>query len=400
MNALSLSWASIRSRPLQSGLCVCAAGLGIAVLCTVFLISQAIEDGFLRNARGIDIVVGAKGSPLQLVLSSVYHADVPIANIEEKDVGPILADRRVDKAIPLALGDNHHGFRIVGTTHDYPALYGGLLAQGVWWNEDFEVVAGSSTGLKSGDVFPAVHGMEGEGDDVHHFHDYKVVGVMQPTGTVLDRLILASVDSVHQLHMHPDLGDPDAAEDMKMGHQITALLLNVRNRFDVMNMPRHINKTTNLQAASPAYEMTRLASSLGFSKDTLAVLGGGLVLLSALMLLSSLSSSLVNRRYDLAVLRVLGASPAKLFATVMGEGVILALAGALLGVLAGHVLAMLIAENVPTLRGIANDGFLTWRLQDGVFLLIGLAMGVAASLLPAVAASKADIAALLARGRA
>ncbi len=400
MNALSLSWASIRSRPLQSALCVCAAGLGIALLCTVFLLSSAIEDGFLRNARGIDVVVGAKGSPLQLVLSSVYHADVPIANIEEKDIASLIGDRRVAKAIPLALGDNHHGFRIVGTTTDYPALYDAQLAQGAWWGHEFETVAGAATSLTLNDTFPAVHGLQSDRDDVHHFHDYKVVGVLKPTGTVLDRLILTSVDSVHQLHLHPDLGDPDAAEDMDMGHQITALLLKVRNRFDVINMPPHINNATNLQAASPSYEMTRLASSLGFGKDALTILGGGLVVLSALMLLSTLASSLVNRRYDLAVLRVLGASPGKLFATIMGEGVILALVGSVLGIVAGHGLAMLIAENIPTLKGMAGGDFLALHPQDGVFLLVGLITGIVASLVPAIVASKADIAALLARGRA
>jgi len=400
-NAFSLALASIKSRPLNTALCVAASAAGIALLCTVFLLSQAIDTGFSRNAEGIDIVVGAKGSPLQLVLSSVYHADVPNANIEAADADRVSHNPQVKQVIPLAIGDSHKGWRIVGTTQDYLSLYGATFAEGHTWQQPFEAVAGALTGIKTGEQFPAVHGLSIDSDDVHHFHLYKIVGTLKPTGTVLDRLILTSVGSVQELHKHPDLGDPDAAEEKKIGHQVTALLLKTKSPVAIMNLPRQINSSSNLLAASPAYEMTRLASSLGIGRDVLTVLGIGFIALSVLMLLSTLASSLTARRYDLGVLRVLGASPLMLAGTVMAEGLILSGLGAVTGIVAGHALAFAIATNVDSLKGLVLPAmFLAPQAMDGLFLLIGLAAGLVAGLVPAVSAGRTDIAALLARGRA
>ena len=229
----------------------------------------------------------------------------------------------VKQAIPLALGDNYQGWRIVGTTPDYLALYHAVPAQGRIFAQPFEAVAGSLTGLKIGDKFAALHGFAADSDDVHNFHLYDIVGILPPTGTVLDRLITTPVESVQQLHSHPDADDPDAKEELKLGHQVTAVLIKVKSPVAILNLPREINRTTNILAASPAYQMTRLSQSLGFGRDVLTALGIGIVALSALMLLSTLASSLAARRYDLAVLRVLGASPAALATTIIAEGLAL-----------------------------------------------------------------------------
>ena len=399
MNAFSLSLASVRSRPLNTLLCIAASAAGVALLCTVFLLSQAIETGFSRNAEGIDIVVGAKGSPLQLVLSTVYHADVPNGNIEAADADKISHNPQIKQTIPLALGDSHKGWRIVGTTPDYLALYQAGFAKGHVWQKPFDAVAGALTGIKFGEQFPAVHGLSIDSDDVHHFHLYKITGVLKPTGTVLDRLILTSVNSVQDLHKHPDLGDPDAAEEYKIGHQVTALLIKTKSPVAIMNLPRSINSSSNLLAANPGYEMTRLAQSLGMGRDVLTVLGAGFIILSALMLLSTLASSLTARRYDLGVLRVLGASPQMLSGTVMAEGLILSGIGAVTGIVVGHALAF--ATCVNSLSGVVLPAaFLVPQVMDVDFLLIGLSAGLVAGLVPALSAGRTDIAALLARGRA
>jgi putative ABC transport system permease protein len=206
---------------------------------------------------------------------------------------------------------------------------------------------------------------------------------------------------VQELHKHPDLGDPDAAEEQKIGHQVTALLIKTKSPIAIMNLPRQINSSSNLLAASPGYEMTRLASSLGIGREVLTVLGIGFIALSALMLLSTLASSLTARRYDLGVLRVLGASPLMLSGTVMAEGLILSGIGAVTGIVTGHALAFAIADNVNSLRGVVlPETFLAPQAMDGIFLLIGLSAGLIAGLVPAFSAGRTDIAALLARGRA
>lgn len=400
MNPLSLALAAIRSHRLGSALCVAGAAAGIALLCTVFLLAQSLEAGLKRNIEGVDIVVGAKGSPTQLVLSSIYHADIPNGNIEVADAEKIEKLPQVKTAIPVALGDNHDGWHIVGTTPDYISLYHGSYAAGGVFSRPFDAVAGSMTGLKPGDRFEGAHGLDAGSDDIHHYHSYLVTGVLKPSGTVLDRLILTTVGSVQELHMHPDADDPDAAEEYKIGHQVTALLLKTKSPLAVVGLPRQINASSNLLAASPAFEMTRLAQRMGFGRDVLAILSAAFLALSGLMLLSSLSAGLAARRYDLGVMRVLGAAPAALAATVMAEGLVLSLAGTVAGLLAGHLLAFALATAVPSLKGLVlADALLAPGLLDAGILGIGAALGFLAGLAPALSAGRTDIAALLARGR-
>ena len=143
MNAVSLALAAVRSRLLHSVLSVTAAAAGIALLCAIFLLSQAIDEGLSRNAHGIDVVAGAKGSPIQLVLSAIYQVDVPNGNIEMEDYQHLAHNPQVKQAIPLALGDNYKGWRVVGTTPDYLSLYHAQVAQGRVFSQPFEAVAGA-----------------------------------------------------------------------------------------------------------------------------------------------------------------------------------------------------------------------------------------------------------------
>ena len=400
MNAFTLAFASIRNRALHSGLSIAAAAAGIALLTAIFLLSGAIQEGMERNSRGIDIVAGAKGSPTQLVLSAIYHTDVPNGNIEMQDYQTLLNNPQIKQAIPMAFGDNYKGWRIIGTTPDYISHYDAKMAEGQIFSEPFEAVAGALTGLKIGDQFAALHGFSAEVDDVHDFHLYKIVGVLKPSGTVLDRLITTPVESVQQLHRHPHADDPDAAEELQLGHQITAVLIKVKSPMAIMNLPREINKSTNILAASPSYQMARLSKSLGFGRDVLTALGGGIVVLSILMLLSSLASSLSARSYDLAILRVMGASREMLFLTVIMEGLALSAAGAIIGLVIGHIAAALIAMIVPSLAGvILPESMLLPVPNDALFLLIGLTAGLIAGLVPAVSAGRTDIATLLAKGK-
>lgn len=411
MNAISLSIASIKSRPLNAFLCAFTAAAGMALLCLFTLLSQGIADGFTRNARGIDLVAGAKGSPLQLVLSSVYHADVPTGNIDKEEFEKLQKNPQVKRAIPLALGDNYKGWRIVGTTPAYLDLYKAEVADGAVFSKPFEVVAGALTGLSVGAEFAGAHGFSADSDDVHDFHLYKITGVLKPTGTVLDRLIVTSYESVQELHAHHEdaheeeghhheESPEDEAAEEAMAHQVTAVLLQVKSPLAVMNLPRSINRNTNIQAAAPSYEITRLAQNLGIGRDLMLSAGIVFVGLSVLMLLSSLISSLSLRKYDLAVLRVLGARPRMLFSVVMAEGIILALAGTIIGILAGHGMAFFAVSELKNLNGIiAPSSMLSPGINDVIFAGLGLLAGVFAAMVPAFLAAKTDIAGILARGR-
>ncbi len=400
MNPASLAISSIVSRPLQTILCVISAAAGIALVCFILLMSQGIDNGIGRNMRGIDMVVGAKGSPLQLILSTVFHADVPNGNIEQTDADTITRNPQVAKAIPIAVGDSYKGYRVVGSSADYISLFHGEAAQGRIFNQNFEAVVGANVRVPLNTEFAAVHGLSIDSDDVHNYHLYRVVGVLKPTGTVLDRLIVTTLGSVQELHSHADADDPDAAEEMALGHQLTALLVKVRNPVSVMNLPRMINKSSNMLAVSPSYELTRFSQTMGISRDVLLYIGAGFLILSALTLLSSLSSSLAARRYDLGVLRSMGTTRGQIWATVMLEGLVIALTGAVTGVIAGHIFAYTLSSSIETLNGlILPEDLLKPGTADLGLIILGGFLGLIAGLVPARLAAKTDVAELLARGR-
>lgn len=400
MNAITLAIASIRSRPLHALLCVMAAASGITLLSAVFLLSQGVSSSFVRNAAGIDIVAGTKGSPLQLVLSSVYHVDIPTGNISMEDYKRLKRNPHVRKAIPLALGDSYRGFRMVGTTKDYIGLYKAQFARGRVFSENFEAVAGADTRLEIGDSFSVSHGFSTEGSGVHGSQLYTVTGVLKPTGTVLDKLITTTVESVQQLHAHHNDEERPHADHEGLTRQLTSVLLKVRSPINLMNLPRQINNSSNIMAVVPSYEIARLTRSLGLGRKLIMVVGGGIIILSALVLLASLASGLALRRYDLAVLRVLGAGPGRLCATVIAEGMILSGVGAVLGVCFGHLTAYFAALMVESLRGmVLPESLLEPGVMDLGLIGLGLMVGLLASFIPSFSAANTDIAGLLAKGR-
>jgi putative ABC transport system permease protein len=405
MNALTLSLASIRTRKLQSFLCVLAVACGIALLSSVYLLFSASEQGLMKNAQGVNIVVGAKGSPLQLVLSTIYHGDIPTGNIDMHDMEEIEKNPQIKSAIPLAVGDNYKGFRIVGTTPDYPALYKADLRDGKMFAAPYEVVAGAKTGLIVGEKFAAAHGFAADSDDIHDDHLYNVSGVLKPTGTVLDRLILTQYQSVQDLHGHHEEHEEHEAhheeeDEHELGHQITALLIKVNNPAAMMNLPRKINQDEHVMAVVPSHVMARVMKNTGIGRDGVVFLGCVFLTLSMLMLLSVLASGLAQRKYDLAILRVLGASSGMLALTVLIEGLVLSAGGAALGLVAGHGIAYLVAMTVPAIQSLLIPSLLLWPVTaDLGFMAAGILCGAIASALPCLTAGRADAAVILAQGR-
>ncbi|MEM7583967.1 MAG: FtsX-like permease family protein [Acidobacteriota bacterium] len=203
MNLTRLAWANLRATPITSALNVGLLALGTATIVVLLLFSHQLDQTLTRDAEGIDLVLGAKGSPVQLVLSTVYHADLPTGNIPLAEAQRWTEDRRIAQAIPMSLGDSARGFRIVGTTPAYPALYDADLAKGRLWDASLEAVIGAevaqATGLRPGDLLVGSHGMTGMGDR-HAASPYRVVGILSATGAVVDRLILTSLDSVWDIH--------------------------------------------------------------------------------------------------------------------------------------------------------------------------------------------------------
>ena len=405
MNIATVSWSYLRARRLSTALNVLLLALGVATITLLLLVTAQLEDRMQRDARGIDLVVGAKGSPMQIILSSIYHLDVPTGNVPLAQAKEIAKHRMVRKVIPLSLGDNYRGFRIVGTTHDYPAHYGAQPARGRLWQAPLEAVLGAQvaaeTGLELDATFVGAHGLAGsQREHVHEAHAYRVVGVMAPTGTVLDRIVLTDVTSMWAVHADQyDIKDVARIAELmpEEEKEYTVLLIQYASPLAVATLPRYINNNSELQSASPAYETARLFTIIGVGVDVLRGFALVLILAAGLSVFIALYNALSERRYDLAVMRTLGASPARVMALMLFEGLLLALIGAVLGIVLGHLLTELLGYGLKAARQVAVTGW-TWVGAELWVLALALGVGVVAALLPAWRAYRTDIAGTLARG--
>ena len=330
MNLLRLSLANLSLSPLSTAVNILLLSLGTGSIAILLIATHLLSAALIRDAADIDLVVGAKGSPLQLVLSGLYHADIPTGNIRLSEARTLMEHPMVESAIPLSLGDSHKGFRIVGTNEDYVDIYDGQLAEGKLPSNLLEIAIGSSvskaTGLSLGATFSGQHGLDGAG----HAHDedsYTVVGIFEASDTVLDRLLITTLESVwlvhgesrpnsgtfdttqtnrphehEDVHAHADaeaseamLDDHHEGEHVEHQHQhqhedesireyvgdkekqttahaeaqaITVLLVKYATPIAAITLPREINDKSALQAASPAYE------SRAYCKSSALVLVG------------------------------------------------------------------------------------------------------------------------------
>jgi len=338
MTPWRLAAAYLADRKLLTALHVVMLALGVGTLVFLILFTTQTEDRLTRDAKPVDLVVGAKGSPLQLILSAVFHADVPNGNIALAEAEKIARHPMVASSTPLALGDSYRGYRIVGTDATYPALYDAKLAKGAMFAGEMQAVLGSEVArrqsLDIGAKLVGSHGLASSGP-AHDDHPYQVVGILAPTGTVLDRVVLTAVESVWHVHAHGGAGAPPAMPGA--GPEITALLIRYRTPLAAAILPRMVNASTSLQAASPAYESARLMHIAGTGIEAMRWFAVVLMVGAAVSIFVALTSALQERRYDLALLRVLGARPASLALLAMAEGVTLLVAGVILGFVMGHV---------------------------------------------------------------
>jgi len=445
---LPLAIAYLKDRGLVTAFNIALIALGVASLAVLLLVSTQLEKRFERDSQGIDLVVGAKGSPLQLILSSVYHIDTPTGNIPAESLGLLRRDPFVARAIPLALGDNFRGARIVGTEAGFLGIHNAIIAQGAMFSTVGTAIIGASaareTGLTIGQRFAGTHGL---GDD-GHTHDnvpFTVTGILKPTGTVTDRLILTSVESVWAMHGIEAPGEPGApgapgsgakipedharhehkshdhgGQDPKghaheghdhAGHdhgekvldrrdalapEITAILVTYRNAMAAVRLPAAINRQTALQAASPAAETARLLGLFGAALDGARLFSWLVALTGALSVFVVLLSAANAREGDMALLRVMGATRSQAAGTVLLEGLIIAAVGAVLGLAAAHGLLALGAALFPTLAAVGVGPALFHPGEIGIAAAV-LGLGVVAALIPAARVYRTDLAETLGR---
>ncbi|GAB4015253.1 ABC transporter permease [Spirosoma koreense] len=407
MNLFRISWSNLRDKPLSSFLSGLLMTFGITIISLLLLLNKQLDDQFRKNIRGIDMVLGAKGSPLQLILSSIYQIDSPTGNIPLDEAERLTRNPMIKTAIPLAIGDNYRSFRIVGTNKKYLDHFGATVAEGKLFQQNLETVIGprvaAITGLKIGDTFASSHGLDEAGEE-HADSKYKVVGILSPTNTVTDQLILTPVSSVWAIHdhgheEHHEESEHKDGEAHEEGHEeapreITSMLIKFRNPLGMM-LARGINSNSKLQAALPNIEVNRLFSLLGVGVETLRGLAIVIMLISGISVFVSLYNSLKERRYEMALMLSMGATRAQLFGMLLLEGLVLALIGFVLGILLSRIGLWLFSSSVSSEYhyNLAAFGILP---EEWALLGVALLVGFLASALPALGVYRMNISRTLA----
>ncbi len=428
MNLILLAWKNIRHQWLDTLLGVLLLAFGLGTISMLILIEKQSSEQFNRNIKDIDMVLGAKGSPLQLILANVYHVDAPTGNIKIRDAKQVIYNPTVAMAIPLAYGDNFQQWRIVGTDSNYAQHYAMKLREGVAFKEEYDANIGAdvakATGLKLGDTFLSTHGLDQtENDEQHaHHHAYRVVGIFEKSGSVIDRLILTPVETIWHAHEdnEPASNEIEESNDstnspppmIKKGpmmmlrpakamapspndnKEVTAYLIKSRMAMAQMILPNLI-KETNMQLAFTAIEVNRLSQNFGLGMDTVKAVAWVIIGLSFFSIFISLFNSLKKRKYELALMRSMGASPFKVFALIITESLLLVSTGIIFSWLFSRIGLSILSHQLNnsfhyTMN--VND----FSIQEVYLTIAALLFGVIAALVPAINAYKMDISKTLA----
>lgn len=410
MRITKVAWRNLMSEPAQLILNLILFALGVGLSLYLILINDQVKQSFEKNMAGIDMVIGAKGSDLQMIFCSMYHIDNPTGNISIEEAKPFLKIEHplIAQSVPLALGDNYKGYRIVGTDYRMLDLYGVSLSQGDLWTHSGDVTVGYSVArlleMEVGDHFLSSHGLD-DGVDMEHEHKMTVVGILEPSGTVLDNLILTSPYSVwdnhsdhsdhdhedHDHHHHIDMNDRDHLLT-HTDQELTNILITFKNNknFQALSLPRNIKKHTNMQAASPPMILNQFYDRMGIGFKILSWLAILISVVSSISIFISLYNALRKRKYQLAILRVEGASRSFLFLLIIIEGLLIALLGYLVGLVLAYVGYLVTAVQVRDNFQYIWEAF-PWH--DGVvwFAIVAVLIGIIASVIPAIGAYKLDI---------
>ena len=419
MNIFKLSFKNIFHKPVGTILSIVLLTLAVGIISILIHVNSSIENQMNNNLKGIDMVVGAKGSPLQLILSSVYHVDSPTGNISLADAKSITNNRMVKNSTKLSFGDNFKGFKIVGTEKSFLELYNCKFENGRVWEKSLEAVVGKKAAeilnLKIGDEFISTHGL-GDYGESHEDSKFKVVGVLDYSGSVADQLILTSLKSVWDIHKehdhdHDEEHDHDHDEEHNHDHdeehdhgddeehdhgdeddkEITSILIKFDSPMNIISFPRYINEETNMQAAVPSYEISRLFKIFGIGLETLTYLAYLIMFVSGLSLFLNLLNSLRERKYEMALIRTIGGTKIQTSLMLFYESIILCIIGFFGGIILSRI-GILITSNLleESLNySISIPIFLS--SQELILLIFSISIGIISCIIPAFNVYKMNI---------
>ena len=388
MNIFKISLKNVLFRPYSAALTIILFAVGVALTSFLLLVGNALDEGFKKNIRGIDMVVGAKGSPLQLILASVYHIDNPTGNISKSEADKLARNPLVKESVQLSFGDSYKGRRIVGTSPEYINWYDAEIERGNLWKEPFESVIGAEIArefeMEVGDTFYSAHGSDANAE-VHGDHPFVVTGILEENGSVLDQLILTSPNSIWEVHT----SEGDSAEK-----EITSMLIKFKSKMAMISLPRMVNERTNMQSALPSIEVNRLFELFGVGISTLQIIAFSLMFLGGISVFVSLYSSLKDRAYEMALIRSLGAGKSSLFLMILIESLILGVIGTMIGIIIAHGSIKILEIFSSSNLGIHVK---IWEFApgEGILVIAALGLSILAAVIPAISIMKIDVSKVL-----
>ena len=409
---LKLAIKSAWNRRLTLGLMLISIALSVAMLLGVERFRNEAHEGFSHSVSGTDLIVGARTSPVQLMLYAVFRIGEASNNIHIKAFNDIGANPMVAWTIPISLGDSHHGFPVIGTTAAYfeHFHYGDdqslALSQGKPFNTVFDAVIGAEVakqlGYKLGQHITLSHGMGGSGLAEHADKPFTVVGILAPTGTPVDRSVHISLEAIAAIHLDwvggaqlPGFSIPEKYVrkfDLKP-KEITAMLVGLKNRAAVFKVQREVNnyEAEPLLGVMPGVALEELWQVVSVIEKTLLAVSAMVVIVGLSGLIAVILAGLNERRRELAILRSVGARPLDVFLLLNLEGLAITLGGIILGVVALALLTLALAPILQTNYGLAIK--LSFVSADELqLLLLVLIVGVLASLVPGYRAYKLSLA--------
>ena len=374
MSILGLALKSLKNRKTTALLTIFSIAVSVALLLGVERIRVEAKNSFTNTVSGTDLIVGARSSSMNLLLYSVFHIGNATNNITWETYQDLTSDPAVAWSVPIALGDSHHGYRVVGTTHGMfnHFKYGDdesiQLSDGQPFNALYDAVLGSevaaSLGYKTGEKIALSHGVERKSLQSHDDKPFTVTGILKPTGTPMDRVIMISLQGIEALHIDWANGAPpiaafsvsaEQAEAMDLNPtSVTAYFVGLKSRISAFRYQRKVNKYRQeaMTAILPGVALQELWQLVGTAEKALLVVSVMVVLAGLMGMLTTILTSLNERRREMAILRSVGARPVHIFTLMITESVVYAIAGTLLGFLILYGLLFAVQPVVQQMLGL------------------------------------------------
>ena len=400
---IRLMIASMRSRLVPIVLVIVALSASMALLLAVDRIQQATKNGFNQSLSGVDLVLGPGGSGLELVLYTVFHLGKPTNNITTETVSDITDDPMVEWAVPIALGDNHRGYRVISTTDEYfdRIKFGGdqplVFAQGAPFSDLNETVIGSEVAEALGYALDTsifvTHGSQMIGK-LHDDFSFKITGILESTGTPIDRAVFVSLEGYELVHLGWQNGNKTVSlqnldinaipKERLYPKTVTAVYLGLTSKLSLFKFIRAVRDYPEeaISAVIPGVALAELWSMVGIVDSVFQLLNWLIIGISIVGMVTMIITGLDSRTRELTILRALGLSPPKLAGLVLLETVIISLTAVLSAIVLVWFLTVAAADLLNQWAGVRIE--LTWLAIDelSTIMIIVLA-GVCASLIPA-----------------